>query len=694
VTSRTLVLTLVPLLAASCGKPPPPPPPPVTPPAPVAAKPKPRPVPKAAVNTPSPECAARDKQIAESYAPYVDAFSNRGLELSPDGKSLLFASDRGGGSYQLYLASVDKPAAEPIAIAPAKDGVSDARFSPDGLHVLFTRDRDRNENLQIYRATVDGKEVVPLTKDETRFHFLPRVAPDWKTIYYFRGRHKTGGVALVAQPLEGGPAKKVLEAKGFHFLSDLSPDGKQALCTVLLSMSRSKLLAVDLQSGKTRTLAPKKPAAHAHTGVYSVDGKSVYLISDEESERASLQRIDAGTGAVTATFADPAAEVADVVVSRKGPILAVLLDHGSHHGIKLLDAESLKEKVKVKLPLGMAALGQFASDGSGVVVTLTNPSAPGDVFLLSATNGRLKPLRREKRPGLKKLVGIAATVEKTPSFDDTPVPFNLYLPKKLPRGKKLPTVVDVHGGPASSSVVRWNPIVGMLVARGFAVVQPNVRGSTGFGKAYEKADNGRKRMDAVKDLLAVNEWVRKQSWADPERLVVMGGSYGGYMTYMALGHQPGKWRAGVGLVGVVNLITFLRNTTGAIRLAFREEFGKLPDDRAFLKEVSPISAARKIKAPLFVYQGANDPRVPRSEQDQLVTALRKARTPVEYMVADDEGHSLSQRANKLAFMGRALRFLEQHLGLPGLPAGCPAGADSAEKAPTGKAPEKPEKPAK
>ncbi|MFZ5785329.1 MAG: prolyl oligopeptidase family serine peptidase, partial [Acidobacteriota bacterium] len=648
----------------------------------------PKPIPRAEVDTPPAACAERDKQIAESYVPYIDAFSNRGLELSPDGKTLLLLSDRGGGSYQLYLAAVDKPAADPVPIAQAKDGVSDARFSADGLYILFTRDRDKNENTQIFRATVDGKEVVALTKESDRFHSLPRVSPDWRTAVYFRGRHKTGGVALVTQPIEGGAAKKVIEAKGFHFLSDLSPDGKEALCTALLSMSRSQLFAVDLKSGKRRTIAPKQAAAHAHSGVFSGDGKSVYLITDEESERAVLRKVDAASGATQATFADPAAEVADVVVPRKGAVLAVLLDHGSHHTVKLLDVESLKEKARVKLPLGWATLGQFTADGSGVVVTLSTPASPGDVHLLGQ-NGRLKPLRREKRPGLKKLAGITATVEKVPGHDGTPVPLNLYLPKKPPRGKKLPTVVEIHGGPASSSVVRWNPLVGLLVARGFAVVQPNVRGSTGFGKAYEKADNGPKRMDAVKDLLAVNEWVRKQGWADPERLVAMGGSYGGYMTYMALGHQPEKWRAGVAMVGVVNLVTFLRTTTGAIRLAFREEFGELPKDKAFLKEVSPLTVVGKIKAPLFVYQGANDPRVPRSEQDQMVTALRAAKIPVEYMVADDEGHSLNQRPNKLAFVGRSLRFLEQHLGLPGLPAGCQGSetkAATAEKKPAEKKP--------
>jgi dipeptidyl aminopeptidase/acylaminoacyl peptidase len=199
-------------------------------------------------------------------------------------------------------------------------------------------------------------------------------------------------------------------------------------------------------------------------------------------------------------------------------------------------------------------------------------------------------------------------------------------------------------------------------------------------------------MDAVRDVQAVNQWLRQQPWADPDRLVIFGGSYGGYMTYMALGHQPTLWRAGIGLVGVVNLITFLKNTSGAIRLAFREEFGQLETDGPFLKEVSPIAAVKQMRAPLFVYQGENDPRVPRTEQDQLVLALRKRHVSVEYLVAADEGHSLSQRHNKLAFVSRATRFLEQHLGLPGPPEGCASSEGKKgreeKKAPEGKSPAK------
>jgi dipeptidyl aminopeptidase/acylaminoacyl peptidase len=638
-------------------------------------------------------CVPRDRQLAQLFEPYVDAFSSIGLELSPDGKTLLFLSDRGGGSYQLYVAPVDKPAAPPTAIAPAKDGVADACFSPDGLYILFTRDKDKNENTQLFRATPDGKDVMALSKAPDRFHNLPRVSPDWKTLVYLRGVHKTGGVALVTQPIEGGEAKKVMTAKGFHALSDLSPDGSHALVFNLLSPSRSRLMSVDLKTGNTTGLAPSKGTpAHAHRSAFSPDGKSVYVVTDEGMERAGVRKIDARTGAVQASFGDREGEAADLVAARGQPLVAVVVDFGNHQTLRILDGQTLKDKARVKLPLGRVRLGQFSADGTGLVFSVATPSTPSDVYVLSSASGRFKLLRRDNRPTLRKVAPLEVKLEKVPSFDKVPVPVNIYLPKKLPRGKKLPTIVSVHGGPAASSYATWNPMNAFWVSRGFVVVEPNVRGSTGFGKAYERADNGRKRMDAVRDVQAVNQWLRQQPWADPDRLVIFGGSYGGYMTYMALGHQPTLWRAGIGLVGVVNLITFLKNTSGAIRLAFREEFGQLETDGPFLKEVSPIAAVKQMRAPLFVYQGENDPRVPRTEQDQLVLALRKRHVSVEYLVAADEGHSLSQRHNKLAFVSRATRFLEQHIGLPGPPEGCASSEGKKgreeKKAPEGKSPAK------
>jgi dipeptidyl aminopeptidase/acylaminoacyl peptidase len=618
-----------------------------------------------------PACADYERTIAEAVAPYLDAFSNYGEELSPDGKLLLFRSNRGGRSSQLYVAPAGKPAARPTVIAEAKDGVAAARFTPDGRYLLFLRDRDKDENTQIYRATPDGKEVRALTESPQAYHRLPEVTADGKTLFYFTGTHSSRGITLVSQSIEGGAARKIFEGQGFHYLTAITRDGRQALVFTLKSLSSSALMRVDLTSGATRTLAPSEgKQAHAHLSAFSADEKSVYVVTDEDVERAGLHRIDLSSGAVLARYHDPKAEVADVRVSPRARVVAVQLDAGSHHLIKLLDATTLKPRVTVRLPKGSVQLGRFSADGKGLVITLSVPDAPTDVHYL-AVGGGVRPLRRDARPGLAKLAKINVRVKWVPSTDDVHVPINVYQPRPL-GDKRLPVIVSVHGGPAAASSIGWSPMVSFWVSRGFAVVEPNVRGSTGFGKAYEKADNGRKRLNALKDLAAVNEWTRRQDWADPQRMVVFGASYGGYMTYMALGHQPERWQAGLGAVGVVNLETFLRTTTGAIQLVFRDEFGELPRDAEFLRSVSPIAVVDRIRAPLFVYQGAKDPRVPRSEQDQLVTALRRRKVPVEYMVAPDEGHSLSQRHNRREYISRTQRFLEVHLDLPGPPPACKA----------------------
>ena len=193
-------------------------------------------------------------------------------------------------------------------------------------------------------------------------------------------------------------------------------------------------------------------------------------------------------------------------------------------------------------------------------------------------------------------------------------------------------------------------------------MEPNVRGSGGFGRAFEEADNGRGRLEAFKDIEATGRWAASQPWADANRVIVYGGSYGGYTVLVGLTRQPDLWRAGVNLFGVANLKTFMATTSGLIREIFLVELGDPDKDAAFLNSISPLEDVNKIVDPLFVYAGANDPRVPRGESDQVVRALRDRKIPVEYMVAENEGHSVLRKENLIEFLARAALFLEKHAG--------------------------------
>jgi len=246
-----------------------------------------------------------------------------------------------------------------------------------------------------------------------------------------------------------------------------------------------------------------------------------------------------------------------------------------------------------------------------------------------------------------------------PTFDGRQIPA-LYYPA-AGKDKAAPCVVFVHGGPEGQYRPTFQPLVQYLASAGFAVLAPNVRGSSGYGRAYLRLDDVRKRMDSVADLAHAAYWLRDSDRADPQRIAVYGGSYGGFMVLAALTTYPELWAAGVDLVGIANFVTFLENT-GPWRRHLREvEYGSLENDRAFLEDISPINSVERIRAPLLVIHGANDPRVPIGEAEQMVARLRALGRTVEFIRLEDEGHQIAKMKNKLAVFPTAVRFLRQHL---------------------------------
>jgi dipeptidyl aminopeptidase/acylaminoacyl peptidase len=304
-------------------------------------------------------------------------------------------------------------------------------------------------------------------------------------------------------------------------------------------------------------------------------------------------------------------------------------------------------------------VGLFTPDGKAFSYWVSTPEKPADIYLADAATGKSTPLRADERSGLSRFPPLKVSIETLRAHDGLTIPLNLYVPAPT-AGDRHPVIVAFHGGPSSSYQVRYSPITRFFTAHGYVVVEPNIRGSTGFGRAYEMADNREKRADALRDMATVNAWVKAQPWCDPNRVIVFGGSYGGYLTLMALTRQPTLWRAGVDAYGIPDLKSFLRTTDQAIRSVFVEEFGDLDRDGPLLDELSPSRDYDKIVAPLFVYAGQNDPRVPRSESDRIVVALRERGIPVEYMVAPGEGHSIDRRETKIELFTRVARFLDEH----------------------------------
>ena len=610
---------------------------------------------------------ARDSKLEPRAAAVVDAYQNRiagfGGALTHDRRRVVFGSNR-DGSPQLYLGEVASPSVAPRRLTDGPERVQTAALSRDGRFLLFTRDRGADENSHVYRLALDGGGLVDLTPGEGVRNdppVLPLRRPDLMVL----GRRsvKSAESTLVVQPVAGGEGRIFHRDPAPAFAVDASPDASRALVIRLISLSEQVLLEVDVEKGGARRLWPAEGRQASVTAAgYAADGKTVYLATDQGGETSAVIALDPASGRVKARWSpDPATALVDqLVISPRGDRVAAHVDAGNRTFIRVLDARSLKERARPAVPLGTSELGEFTPDGRTLAFTLSTPDGPGEQYALEVRKGKYRPLRAEPRPGLAMLTPVETTVASVPAFDGKPIPVHYYLPKD--RGeRKLPVVVEFHGGPAASYGVGWRPRAQFFVSLGYAWVEPNVRGSTGFGRAWEMADDREKRGDVLKDMGSVNAWVRSQPWADPDRVVLFGGSYGGWVVLEGLTRQQPLWKVGVDLVGVADLRTFLRSTDQAIRAAFVQEFGDLEKDDALLAEWSPLRDADKITAPLFVYQGQNDPRVPRSESDAIVKALRARGRPVEYMVAPEEGHSFDRRETQVELYSRAARFLEEHL---------------------------------
>jgi dipeptidyl aminopeptidase/acylaminoacyl peptidase len=657
------------LLLFGCGgadvPPPPVPQPPPTPAAPVGAS-------AVAHAAPAPNSdpsvltdaqRARDKSLAPKVEAILDAFGNYDGRLSPDGKRIAFRSNRGGVP-ELFVAEVGKPSEPPKKIVAGPERVESPEWSPDGKWITFLRDQGADENYRVYRVRPDGSDLAALTPGEALHRDEPLFGRRKPDRIVFTARRTTSPETLVSvATLPAGDEKVVATDPGPSFGVSVTPDGSRALLVRFQSPTNQSAWEVDLGSGKSKRVYPAEGRSAAISTLdYSADGKRIFLATDEGGEQNVLLALDATTFAEKARYVQDkpkTARIASLTVSPRGDRLAVMVDAGNRTEVRVLDAQTFKPTAEVKAPLGRIGLGPFADDGRSFTIAESTPDAPPDLFLVDASSGAAKPLRDDKRPGLADLPGLDVTITQVPAHDGLSIPLHHYLPKNRAASARLPTIVLFHGGPASSSFVGFNWMARWFTSQGFAFVEPNIRGSTGFGRAYEMADNREKRADALKDLETVNKWLRAQPWCDGDRLVIYGGSYGGYLVLMGLTRQSSIWRAGVDYVGVANLFTFLKSTDQGIRTAFVEEFGDLEKDQALLEEFSPMRDKDKIVAPLFVYQGQNDPRVPRPESDQVVLSLRARGVPIEYMVAPDEGHSLERRANRIEFLTRVARFLDE-----------------------------------
>jgi len=462
----------------------------------------------AAPTEPDARQRARDAEIAARAAPFVDAFSNSAAVLAPDGR-VAFVSTR-DGLPQLYVGEVAHPAAAPRKLPLPAERALAPRLLPDGRTLLFLSDVGSDEKFHIFRIDLDGSGLADLTPAGELHRNRPVVARRSGAFVY--GAHALDDPAtrVLVQTLDAPPRELYRDPK-VGSVVDVTPDGRRALFLRELSDTEQILFALDTASGALTRLFPPEGEVHKIGGAAFVgDGASVLAASEQRGRPLRVLRLDAATGAEQARYDEATAKTAsigDLAVAPAGDRAVLSLDAGDHSELRVLDPRDLRALAPPATPLGSIDLGELDADGRRLTLSIRSPEAPPDIAVLDVASGAITPLRAEPRPGLG--TPPRASITQTPAFDGRAIPLNLYLPTGATG--RLPTFVLVHGGPSGSAKIAWSATIGFWTAMGFAVVAPNIRGSTGFGIDYEQADNRERRGDAVRDIESVNRWARARS---------------------------------------------------------------------------------------------------------------------------------------------------------------------------------------
>jgi len=608
---------------------------------------------------------ARYLNVRQAYAPTI----------SGDGQRLAFLTDITGMPqvWQVPLTGEPGTILWPEQLTFETDRVMQAQFSPvEEGRLLYTRDIGGNEKQQLFLLSEGGSPDVNLTQGfEDVTHAFGAWAKDGSAVYFAANRRNRALFDFYKQPLDG---ESILvwqnDAPGYLFSVDIAPDGQRAIVTRASSSFSHTLLEIDLTNGTARQLLASEEPVRFTAAHYAADGRVLYIITDLDADFLYIARLDLDTGALERLIA-PEWDCDALSLAPDGQSLAYIVNvEGAHH-IHLYDLATgtTRDAPGIAEWAGVVRGDQlaFSPDGRRIAFALTTATRAANIYVWDLTKDAVYPVTQSSHGGLATEDFVAPELIRYPTFDTdaggTPCTIPAWFFKSQNEsGEPVPAVVVVHGGPEGQFQPVFTFFVQYLVNNGYAVLAPNVRGSTGYGKIYSHLDDVEKRMDSVADLAYAARWLAEQPGIDGDRLVVYGGSYGGFMVLAAITAYPELWAAGVDVVGISNFVTFLENTS-AYRRAHREaEYGSLARDRDFLESIAPIRHVDNIVAPLFVVHGANDPRVPLSEAEQLVAALQARNVPVEFQVFDDEGHGVVKLKNKLVMYPAIVSFLDKYLG--------------------------------
>ena len=584
----------------------------------------------------------------------LDARGATRVALSPDGGTLYYVTDV-TGTMQLWR--VRTAGGVPMRISYEADRVGAYRLSSDGSRIAYGADEGGNERWAIWVMRSDGSDARRLTSRPDRIHHIVGWTPNGRAVLAFANLRDERYFDLHEFPIDGGAPELRFRHDGTGFGAAVLADGRVVVTTNRIRLDQHHLTLVG-PDGVARRLTPEQPVAmHAAAHAYD-DG--VLVVADRDRDKPGLARV--GLDGSFAYLVTDEKEVDDLDVA--GPTVAIAVNIDGRTEVRRLAGG--RTDAVAGLPPGALATDLIGdslavSPGGTVAVAWARFDAPSAIYL--ANPG--EDARLVVPPQMAGLGPDGLPDEELVSwrsFDGRPIPGFLLRPRGAPSGPR-PTVVQVHGGPEGQARPLWNPLTVALIAAGFNVLQPNVRGSSGYGRAYQSLDDVRLRMDSVRDLDAAAAWLADADVAPADRIGVIGGSYGGFMTLAAITFCADRgWAAAVDIVGIARWRTFFEKTSPWRRPLRAAEYGDPEEDAEFLESISPLNFVDRIQTPLMVIHGANDPRVPVEEAEQIVATLRGKGRTVEYLRYEDEGHGLAKAKNRADAWPKVVAFFERFLG--------------------------------
>jgi dipeptidyl aminopeptidase/acylaminoacyl peptidase len=586
--------------------------------------------------------------IAQELRRYTEFRSATFADWHPARREMLIAT-RFGNTPQIH--AVGAPGGARRQLTFSDEPITVARYQPnDAWYLVFLRDTGGNEFRQIYRLDLRTGVETLITDGGRSQHGWPLFNHRGNRIAYVSTRRNGADRDVyVMDPADPSTDRLLLQVSGGGWnVVDWSPDDSRLLVQEYHSISRSTLWLVDASSGAKEALTPPGAGDVANPyGLFAADGRGAFIVTDRDSEFLRLAYVTLAGKTVEPLTRDIPWDVAGFDLSADGRTLAFVANEAGVSRLYFLDTATRAYRAVSAVPPGVIGMVKWHPRLNELAFVLNSARSASDVYSIAPESATVTRWTDSELGGLVPAELSEPALISWTSFDGLKITGFYYRPHARFTGPR-PVIVNIHGGPEGQSLPvftgRNNYYLNEL---GVAMIFPNVRGSTGYGKTFVNLDNGMKREDSVRDIGALLDWIRGRPELDAGRVMVTGGSYGGFMTLAVATTYNDRIACAVDVVGISNFNTFLKNTESYRRDLRRAEYGdeRLPEMVAFFERTAPLNRAERITKPLMVVQGGNDPRVPRTESEQMVARVRRNGTPVWYLMANDEGHGFQKKSN-------------------------------------------------